>query len=115
MRRFAFRLCLALGGMTVAELLSRISSAELTEWIAFDRLEPFGGFQDEYRTGLVAAMVANTARDEKKKPRPFEPSDFMREPFLGEPTSEDERLMKKAQAIMGMFGAPPIQAADSED
>jgi hypothetical protein len=38
-RAFAFRLVRQLGGMTVDEFLARVSSRELTEWMAFCALE----------------------------------------------------------------------------
>jgi hypothetical protein len=40
-RRFCFRLAAHLG-CTVRELLVRLGADELTEWIAFDQIEPFG-------------------------------------------------------------------------
>jgi len=65
--------------MTVGELLSRISSRELTEWMAFYRLEPWGAEVDDQRAALVAATVANTWR---AKGPPAKVEDFMprREP-----------------------------------
>jgi len=57
-RRFAFRLALALG-CTVRELLARLTAAELAEWQAFYRLEPWGDVRADLRAGHIAAMVAN--------------------------------------------------------
>ncbi len=75
-RRFYFRLALALG-MPVGELLNRISSQELTEWMAYYALEPFGEERADLRAGIVASTVANTARDPKKRARPYRPQEFM--------------------------------------
>ena len=50
-RRFAFRLA-AQFGCTVRELLARMGSDEMTEWLAFDQIEPFG------RTAHQLAMLA---------------------------------------------------------
>lgn len=108
MRRFAHRLCLALGGMTVSELLERISSAELTDWMAFYQLEPWGGFQDEYRAALIASMVANTARDEKRRREPFRATEFMRAEFLeetAEETAEEPEQETLDGKILAIFGA----------
>jgi len=33
--------------MTVDEMLRRMSSREITEWMAFSELEPFGGIQED--------------------------------------------------------------------
>lgn len=54
----------------------RMDSAEITEWMAFERLEPFGGLHDELMLGQVAAVVANVNRNEKVRPEPFTPADF---------------------------------------
>lgn len=48
--------------MTVRELLTRMDAAEFAEWRAFERLEPFGGWAEDYRAGLVASMLANIHR-----------------------------------------------------
>ena len=45
--------------------------------MAFYRLEPWGFDADNWRAALVAAMVANTVRDPKKRRKPYQPVDFM--------------------------------------
>jgi hypothetical protein len=86
-RRFAFRLALALG-MTVRELLSRVDSYELSEWMAYGQIEPFGPHADDRRHGERMALTANIHRDAKRRARPFEAADFMlgmREPRQPQP------------------------------
>lgn len=63
--------------MTVDELLHRISSRELSEWMAYYRIEPFGQEARWLRTGVIASTIANVNRNEKKRSKPFEPSDFI--------------------------------------
>jgi len=63
--------------MPVGEMLGRMSSAELTEWMAFYQLEPFGPERGDLQAGIVAATVANVNRDPKKQKRAFEARDFM--------------------------------------
>ncbi len=63
--------------MTVEELLHRISSRELAEWMAFYSLEPFGEERADLRAAIIATTVANAARDPKRRRRPFRPADFM--------------------------------------
>jgi len=59
--------------MTVAELLHRIDSHELSEWMHYCTLEPFG---DEQRP--VATLTALTANvNQGKQGRTFKPDDFM--------------------------------------
>ena len=63
--------------MTVRELLARVSSRELSEWMAYAKIEPFGEVRADLRAGIIASTVANTARDPKKRRRPFQPREFM--------------------------------------
>ena len=63
--------------MTVRELLARVSSRELSEWMAYAKIEPFGEMRADLRAGIIASTVANTARDPKKRRRPFQPREFM--------------------------------------
>lgn len=95
-RRFYFRLALALGS-TVEELLERISARELTEWMAFNTLEPFGDPRADMRAGIVASVIANVNRDAKKRPKPYMPADFMPE------FDEQTRPKKTAKEIYMEF------------
>jgi hypothetical protein len=53
-----FRLALALG-CTVRELGLRLSAAELTEWMAFDLIEPFSsGRADQRARGIMEILLA---------------------------------------------------------
>lgn len=61
--------------MTHGELLARTDSRELSEWIAFYSLEPWGERFDYLGTGIVAATLANLNR--KKGAQPYKPEDFM--------------------------------------
>ena len=47
-------------------MLASIGSDELTEWMAFERIEPFGSLVDEFRFGNVAAQTLNAARQSKE-------------------------------------------------
>lgn len=42
---------------------------------------------DWQQTSLIAAVIANTARDDKKKHTPFQPADF--DPFTRAKTKQD--------------------------
>jgi hypothetical protein len=72
-RKFYFRLAAHLG-MTVRELLSRLDSRELSEWIAYYNLDPFGEARADYRAAMLACLTANINRG---KHEPFKISDFM--------------------------------------
>lgn len=74
---FVFRLALALHWPSVAWGLRNISSYELSEWMAYDSLAPFGDERADLRAGTIAATIANANRDPEKQPEPFTPADFM--------------------------------------
>lgn len=48
--------------MTVAQLERSVSSAELTEWMAFERIEPWGCRVEDHRAGLYAALKLNAGK-----------------------------------------------------
>lgn len=62
-------------GRTVRELLASIDSAELTEWMAFERLEPFGDLHADFRAGSICAALVNLHVPEGKPA--LRPADFM--------------------------------------
>ena len=45
--------------MTVAELGERMSSRELTEWMLYAGLEPFGADADDARNAINTATITN--------------------------------------------------------
>lgn len=61
--------------MTVQELLARMSSRELSEWMAYARVEPFGEERADLRSGIVASILANVHRPKGRKP--LKPEDFV--------------------------------------
>lgn len=97
----------------MGQLLAQMSSRELTEWQAFFSLEPFGELRDDLRSAIVAATVANSSRDPKRRPDPFEVGDFMPR-FEEEPESERaERVWAKVNQTMAMFGGVMGSSATS--
>ncbi len=62
--------------MTVGELLERISSRELSEWMVFYTLEPFGSQADYLGHAITASTIANLMRDPRKQ-KAMKPEDFM--------------------------------------
>lgn len=87
-----FRLALALG-LPVREMLASMGSDELTEWMAYYQLEPFGDYRADYRSGVVASTFANAHR--AKDANPFRPEDFM--PFLEKRPPADETPLNVAK------------------
>ena len=60
--------------MTVKELNQRMDSRELSEWMAYYRIEPFGEERADLRQAQTSAILANVHRSDGKA---FEVKDFM--------------------------------------
>jgi hypothetical protein len=86
--------------MTVRELLARIDSRELSEWMAYFSLEPWGTEVEDWRAGMIAGTIANVNRDPKKRRRPFEPKDFMPQRV---PESKEEQSWEDQAKILEMW------------
>lgn len=68
-------------GIPVAELQSRMSSREFAEWLAYDRIDPYGQERGDLQAAIIASTTASCAPvKHKKRPRPI---DFM--PKFGKP------------------------------
>lgn len=54
-----------------------MDSSEFVGWLAYQRIEPFGPLQEDYRAGVLAALLYNPWRKEVaegKGPQDFFPS-----------------------------------------
>ena len=84
-------------------LLAEITSAELTEYMAYERLEPFGEARADLRAGIVASTVANHGMSPPR--RPMRPLDFMplvREPDAPiRPADPDQHAALLAKTLFG--------------
>lgn len=87
-------------GMTVKELLERVDSKELTEWMAYYTLEPFGQPADDLRMGIIASTEANAHRDPKRKA--FTPNDFIPDYSKKHQSIEEQKtLVMQWNALLG--------------
>lgn len=87
--------------MPVAEMLQRMDSAELSEWMAYYQIEPFGERLADHRAGLVTAAIYNVNRPKNRKA--YSPSDFMpKEPQRKRNKSASE-LRRIAESIVRAF------------
>lgn len=94
-------------------MLERVSSSELTEWMAYYQLEPFGQERDNLHAGIIASVFANANRDRKKQRKPFEVKDFMLK--LGKPKNEKknaEQLLAKVEILNAAFGGVDLRRTD---
>ena len=97
--------------MTVSEMLARMSSRELTEWMAYFTIEPWGEERADLRAGIVASVIANVNRDPRKRPRPYRPEDFM--PRFGAPRRQSwQEQLRIAEIITAAMGGEDRRRKD---
>lgn len=86
------RLALALG-RTVAELKDTLSSSEMSNWIEYYKLEPWGAWRDNWHASILASIMSGS--DDAKM------EDYMYryvEPII------DENGRASESGIDGIFG-----------
>lgn len=77
-------------GRTVEELLDSISWEELNDWARFDAVDPIGERRADMRSAQQCALMANINRDAKRRPEPFQVSDFMPfEKLVAQPAKDE--------------------------
>lgn len=57
-------------------MLSRMSWSQFLEWMAYFEEDPFGEERADWRSGMIASVIANVNRNPKKG-RAFTAQDFM--------------------------------------
>jgi hypothetical protein len=75
-----------------------MSSAEITKWMAFYSVSPFGDTRADFRIAQLTSLFANVHRDRNEKKTPYDPIDFM--PYSERPEKTKEGLIKR---IRNMF------------
>lgn len=97
---FLHRYALAVG-WPVPMLKKVMSSADIAEAMAFERIEPFGEYRDDMRAALIASTIANCHRSPKGKS--FTLSDFMLDFSEQKPRTVDDEILE----VFGL-GKPDI-------
>lgn len=87
--------------MTRSELLKRVSSREITEWMVFGQLEPYGADAGFLGHAITASTVANVNRAKGQKA--FTAQDFM-PGFEGKKQSVDEMKQIARTMTIGLGG-----------
>lgn len=94
-------------------MLEAMTWAQFMGWSHYAGLEPFGEERADLRAGIVASVIANANRDRKKRPRPYEPTDFM--PKFGKAQSSKEPITRERWEAMKArakaSGKPKVEAA----
>lgn len=73
------------------------SRAKQVYWAAYLKIKP----PDDpfWRTGLTCSVIANCHRDEKRKPKPYEPEDFIPGREKPKPIKNDKALIAAINAL----------------
>lgn len=74
----------------------------LTEWSDFFGVEPWGFEIEWFRTGTVAALIANTAANRRRGSKSFKPADFV--PKLKGRSRESMSGKEMRKALRGLAG-----------
>jgi hypothetical protein len=97
-------------GLPRGEMLRRMSSKELSEWMAFYQIEPFGGDADYIGSAIVAQTVANRHRNKDEKPHIT--SEFIPK-FEPQEQSVGEQLQVAKMMTIALGGT--VNLPDNED
>jgi hypothetical protein len=93
--------------------IGTLSVAEYADWVEFAKLEPFGPYYDDLRSGQIASMLGNVHRDVQKRPEPFQPSEFAGWNALHRRNAQPQRALEnedpnvQTTALMNAMGVPP--------
>ena len=83
--------------MTKKELLTRMDSYEMQEWLEYSKVEPLE-YRDDLRAGTICAVIANVNRSKKQKA--YKPTDFM-----PEKAKKKEQDWQQQKAVVEMLNA----------
>lgn len=92
-----------------------MSAHELMSWRVFADVEPFGEERADWRTATLLAFHANLNRNDKKRPQPYEPGNFLHDldferrweaaAEAADPELARERAEARARAAAGRIRA----------
>ena len=82
-------------GIPIKELQSRVSSNELTMYMAYDRIDPSSRERSDLNTGIICSTIAKVHGNKNAKP-----SDFMIDYLSPE---KKEKSVKEMRHIFNMF------------
>ncbi len=97
--------------MPVSELLTRISSRELTEWEAFFLMQPFGHDRWDLGFAIVAQTIANVNR--RRNHKRYQPKDFMpRWGTKGKLVQSEAEQLEIVEALNRAMGGADLRELD---
>lgn len=103
------RLALKLGRVNVNKMLDEIGMPQLTEWMAYYQLEPFGEERADFRMARLAATMVNMWRDQDKSNAVTE-ADFMPNFEQGQEPERPEDVAAAWDALLSMMATAETKA-----
>jgi len=100
-------------GLPRAEMLARMSSAELSEWVAFSTLEPFGAEASYLGHAITASTIANVNR--QKGQRAHKVDEFMPKFERKKVQYTDEMLQIAQMMTIGLGGKDLREHSDGSE
>lgn len=94
----------------MGELLNRISSRELSEWIAYASLEPFGPEVESFGHAMTAATIANVNKGKNQKA--FRVNDFM--PKVEVQDQTPEQMIQIAEMFTAGLGGTDLREENTD-
>lgn len=86
-----------------------MTSAEVTEAYAFERIEPDPADVSVRLLAQLLALFSNVYRDAKKHPEPFKPSDFLPRPVdAPQELTAAPNLRAKIDGVMARLGGKRV-------
>lgn len=77
--------------------------------MAFAQVEPIGPSRGDLQAAIVASTVANTARDAKKHPQPYEPSGFIPDYWNRQRQQSWEEQLRIVELLNVAFGGRDLR------
>ena len=100
-------------GLPRAEMLARMSSAELSEWVAFSTLEPFGAEASYFGHAITASTIANVNR--QKGQRVYKVDEFVPKFERKKAQSVDQMLQVAEMMTIGLGGKDLREHSDGSE
>lgn len=82
--------------------MNELNSADISEWMAYDSLEPIGKWRDDYRTALLASVITNLfiSTYGKKGTRHTEIKDFLLNWDIEDVITKPAQSMEEMKVIL---------------
>ncbi|AKI28079.1 tail protein [Moraxella phage Mcat26] len=92
-------------GKTVGELEATMSASELSEWLAYDRLDPIGGYRGDIQSAVIACAMAGGKPSDYLIIDPNPMTDEEREAYeLEQQKAELQAQMERTLAMFSTLG-----------